>query len=607
MIDLNHPPSPYEVARLAGLPLSIAQAAILKSMGPEDLTSEELSVWRDLTGTWFAKPSRSYRELWFTAGRRSGKTTRILAAIAVSVALDPKYEKNIAPGERPAVFLAAPILEKTGQLFNTIRGLLDLLGVAYTPRDGVLSLEARPVDIRVMVMNAVHAAADSAKAIIVDDLAKGQVEEGAKHDATFVSTARAMTLSTGGLFVSGSQAWSQDGIHYETCEKFWKKTDGNVLVVKGSTWAFVPEHTRELCLSLAGGDARVFKREYEAIPGANDDALLDGDEIRACVAPGVRERPFSPRMRYAAAADLAFRNDFSALSIGHLEARRLPDGSEQTIVVEDRLLCWKPRRGAPLSPEAIVREICAELRAFRITTLAIDQFNFASLAERFAHYSIKVEELKTDTMAQAKRTELFATRLRSKTIALLDDAEANKELARLRMKLRSNGMVSYAAPQNAHDHDDRADARFGMVERVQHAARASAPNIREDRRVVFEPGVGIRARTQYLQRTKVASGAVVEIPVAPPAGTLLHDLWVCDALAAGQSTPETEARLRQEYGDVPLTVEHRRQFLADHDPRFPPGEQVETDDDAEPTPPPEAPAWLQNVNRRIPEMGGGGR
>ena len=308
-------------------------------------------------------------------------------------------------------------------------------------------------------------------------------------------------------------------------------------------------------------------------------------------------------MRYAAAADLAFRNDYSALSIGHLEARRLPDGSEQTVVVEDRLLCWKPRRGAPLSPEAIVREICAELRAFRITTLAIDQFNFASLAERFAHYSIKVEELKTDTMAQAKRTELFATRLRSKTIALLDDPEANRELARLRMKLRSNGMVTYAAPQNAHDHDDRADARFAMTERVQHAARASAANIREERLVSFEPGVGIHSRTRFLQRTKTASGEHLEIPVAPPAGTLLHDLWVCDALASGQSTPETEARLRQEYGDVPLTVEHRKQFLRDHDPRFPVGEQEEGDDYAEPAHIPETPMWRQIMNRRLPTMG----
>lgn len=606
MIDSTTGPSPLQVAVLTDLPLSPVQVTGLKLMGSEDLTDAEVKIFRKLTGTWIAKPKRPYREFWATLPRRVGKTSRFLSCALVSCALDPQYEKNGAPGERFKVLISAPILEKTQALFSTALGLLDRLGVPYTRRDGEASLHDRPVDIVCMVQNVVHASADTAKGIFLDDFAKAQTAiDGAKFDKSFLESVRPMLLSTGGPLYSFSQAWAADGIQHETTERFHGKTDGAILAMKGlATWEIVPSHTKEECWRLAGGDPRTFKREFEGIPGHAEDALLDADDIAACVATGVRERRRRSGVHYVAAADLGFRRDFSALSVGHLESRRLPNGESRDVAVEDLLMIWRPGEG---DPEHVIREMAAVLRPLGIFSLPIDQFSFALASSRFRHYGIATELLKTDLASQAKRAEVFMGRLRSRTIELLDDADANRELTRIRMKMRATGTFSYAAPERKSEHDDRTDARFAMVERLQKSGVATGGNIREQRTFRIEPGIGPQAKTLHLQRTKLPSGEYIEIPIAPPMGTDLFDVWACDVLASGRSTPETDARLRELYGDGVITVEMRARFLAEHDPRYPLGEQIEADDNDEPPTPPETPAWLMNVRRRIPDMGGGGR
>ncbi len=604
MIDYDNPPSPYQVAVLAELPLSPVQATVLKLMGSEDLTDAEVKIFRRLTGTWIAKPKRPYREFWATLPRRVGKTSRFLSCALVSCALDPQYEKNGAPGERFKVFLSASILEKTKALFSTSLGLLDRLGVPFDRRDGEASLHDRPVDITCMVQNVQHGSSDTAKGQFLDDFAKSQTAiDGAKFDKSFLESVRPMLLSTGGPLYSFSQAWAADGVQHELTEKFHGKTDGPILAMKGmATWEIVPSHTKEECWRLAGGDSRTFAREFEGKPGHAEDALLDSDDIAACVATGVRERRRRSGFHYVAAADLGFRRDFSALSIGHLESRRLPSGEARDVLVEDGLWVWRPGGG---DPEHVIREMAAKLREWGIHSLPIDQFSFDLASSRFRHYGVATELLKTDLAAQARRAEVFMGRLRSRTIELLDDNDANRELSKIRMKMRSTGLFSYAAPERKSEHDDRTDARFAMVERAQKSGVATGGNIREQRMFRIEPGIGPQASTLHLQKTKLPSGETVEIPVAPPAGTELFDVWCANMLASGASTPETDERLRELYGE--LTVDTRARFLAEHDPRYPLAEQDQADDNDEPPSAPLTPAWLQNVNRRIPEMGGGGR
>ncbi len=532
--------SPRELAVHAGLSLSIAQSALLKSFAGETLDPDELKAWRRTTGTWTAKPRRGgYRELWLTAGRRAGKDTRVLGPTAVSVALDPRYEKNGAPGERFVVLVTAPIVEKTTQLMNTIRGLFDRLGVRYQTRDGWLILDDRPVDVRPVPMTAIAGSSDSAKAVIVTDMAKGQVVEGAKHDATFVATSKAMLLSTGGVFVSASQAWMKDGAHFATTERFWRKTDSDILVARGPTWLFVPEHTEEECRKLAGGDERTFKREYLAEPGHADDALLDVDDIERCIARGVRERPRRPGTFYAAAGDLAWRRDFSAVAIGHKEERRLPDGTMRELLVEDRILVWKPRPGQPLDPERVIGEIASALKAYGVTSIGIDQHHFDLVAARLRYHGIAAEQIKTDLTSQARRVEYFLGKLRAGDALLLDDPEANVELGRMRMKLRSTGTVSYAAPEARGHHDDRCDARFAVFERLRDAITSDGGEVLIDRSMVRCPISGdLDVPVRYLP-IRNADGIEVGRHYLPPAkGTPRHDRWCRRELSKGVRSGE---------------------------------------------------------------------
>lgn len=555
--------TPYQVAVRCDLALSVAQSALLKSMGTEELSPEELKAWRELTGTWLAKPTRDYRELWVTAGRRSGKDTRILGCISVSCALDPKYERNGAPGERFVVLVAAPIVEKTAQLMNTDRGLFDRLGVAYVPRDGMLSLVDRPVDVKPATMTAVGASSESAKGVFITDVALGQLEEGAKHDRTFVEQARAMTLSTGGLLVSASQAWARDGVHYETVEKHWKKTGGSVLVAKGPTWAWVPQHTREMCMALAGDDPRTFRRQYEAIPGHAEDALFDTDEIAANVDKGVHERRKRAGVKHAATGDLAWRGDYASVAIGHKEEVRLPDGSVRVKYVEDKLMVWKPRPGLPLDPEAVIAEIAGELRAWDIKSIGIDQFHFDTVASRFKHYGIEAEIVKTDVASQSKRAEFFLATLRARDAVLLDDPEANRELGLLRMQLRSHGHISYAAPTTRGAHDDRSDARMALFERLRTSVTA-ASDVIEKQHVWIEPGCGVHVEVERYRLRKDASGYTYKEPVPPAKGTPAHEQWCWDLLIQGQRSGDPMEMLTERLGREPTSEDEIRAAIDDH-------------------------------------------
>jgi hypothetical protein len=84
-------------------------------------------------------------------------------------------------------------------------------------------------------------------------------------------------------------------------------------------------------------------------------------------------------------------------------------------------------------------------------------------------------------------------------------------------------------------------------------------------------------------------------------GTELFDCWCADVLASGRATPETDARLRELYGDGVVTVAQRQRFLAEHDPRFPVGESEEADEEA-PAQVPDTPIWRQTIERKIPRM-----
>lgn len=279
----------------------------------------------------------------------------MLACFGVAASLNRKLRKNLAPGERPSVFYSNVIKEKGAQLRNTARGIYDRLGIQYTMRDDAICLVEVESDFRPTVQNVQHASADSALMLIFDDLSKGQTVEGTKFDKHFVEEARPMLATTGGQLISFSQAWSTDGYHQNQVDKHHGKVDAPVLSLTGiPSWEVVPGVlTREKCWDLAAGDKRAFQREWEGIPGANEDALLDSDDIAARVATGVCERRRRSGLHYVAAADLGFRRDFSALSIGHLESRRPPNGEGRDVLVEDGLWVWRPGEG---DPEHVIRD-----------------------------------------------------------------------------------------------------------------------------------------------------------------------------------------------------------------------------------------------------------
>jgi phage terminase large subunit-like protein len=100
----------------------MAWVSVLKAAFAEQLTPEELAVFKRVAGD-RSPPSRRVRELWAAPiGRRAGKS-RMAAAVATYLAL-LSGRRQLAPGEIGTVAVIAASREQASTVFNYIRGFL---------------------------------------------------------------------------------------------------------------------------------------------------------------------------------------------------------------------------------------------------------------------------------------------------------------------------------------------------------------------------------------------------------------------------------------------------------------------------------------------------
>jgi hypothetical protein len=97
--------------------VSLAQATALKALYGLALTDEELAIYQQATGN--AEYSwREFRESMLICGRRSGKSSKLAANIAVYEACFRTHA--VATGERPWVIVLAATRRQAGIVYDYI-------------------------------------------------------------------------------------------------------------------------------------------------------------------------------------------------------------------------------------------------------------------------------------------------------------------------------------------------------------------------------------------------------------------------------------------------------------------------------------------------------
>lgn len=191
---------------------------------------------------------------------------------------------------------------------------------------------------------------------------------------------------------------------------------------------------------------------------AAEDRLVDPDDLAACVTLDGPQDP-RPGVGYRIGLDLGLKHDRTVLAVCHAE-RDPVGGLAPPRVVLDRMHVLAGSRGRPVSLGDVERVAYEAHRAYNGASIRLDPWQAVGLAQRLRARGVRVEEWTFSATSVGRLATSLHLLLRDRRLALPDDPDLLDELANVRLRETSPGVVRL--DHDASHHDDRAVA-LGLV------------------------------------------------------------------------------------------------------------------------------------------------
>lgn len=325
--------------------------------------------------------------------------------------------------------------------------------VARTPElRGALTVDAYKVTsasgsvLEILAADAASAFGLRPAFLIVDELA--QWASTAAPRALWAATTSALTKVPGArmavLTSAGDPAhWSHAILEHAQADPLWR-----VNQVSGPPpWADrarLEEQRRRL---PASSYARLFLNQWTSA----EDRLTALDDLRACVSlPG--SLPPLPGLQYRIGVDLGLKRDRTVAAIVHCE--RVPAGGVR--VVLDRMQVWAGKRLHPVKLGDVEAWLLEHSKLYGGARVTIDPYQAVSMAQRLRVGGVHVQEFAFTQQSVGRLAINLHTAIRDRRLALPDDTELIDELANVRLRETSPGVLRM--DHDADKHDDRAIA-----------------------------------------------------------------------------------------------------------------------------------------------------
>jgi phage terminase large subunit-like protein len=188
-----------------------------------------------------------------------------------------------------------------------------------------------------------------------------------------------------------------------------------------------------------------------------EDSLVDAEDLAACV---TLDGPVDPRpgVAYRIGGDLGLKKDRTAVAVCHLDG---------VVVVLDRLVVFQGTRRHPVRLDDVEEAVFEAARRYNGARVHLDPWQAVGLGQRLARRGVRVDEYTFSAQSVGRLASTLFRLLRDRHVALPDDEELLDELANVRLRETSPGVL-----RMEHDpdkHDDRAIAlalaAFALVER----------------------------------------------------------------------------------------------------------------------------------------------
>jgi len=420
--------------------LSPYQETFLRLLYGLPLTKEQLEIAEICIGRPVGN-NREYNEATAVCGRRSGKTDRLAANIAVFEAALGGHDKFLAPGERAHVALIAQDMRAARIAFRYIEAKLQdsplLAQLVEEVRKEEIDLKNR-ITITIMPCSFRATRGFAIPVAIIDELAFFRVE-GAVVDREVIDAIRpAQATFERSKLIKISSPYAKQGELYRDFVSRQSRPD--FLCFQAASWLMNPSIPQAFLDGERERDAELFDREFAALFSVSISNAFNREAVEACVIPGRFELPPVQGIKYRGAVDPSGGgSDEMTLSICH---------REKDIIVQD---CLRARHSQ--KPQDVVEEYAQVLKSYSISEVSGDRYSGSWVQDSFRQRGI------TYTVAEKTASEAFLELLpliNQGTVSLLDDKRQTAQLISLERRKGRSGKDAVGHPPGGHD--DRANA-----------------------------------------------------------------------------------------------------------------------------------------------------
>jgi phage terminase large subunit-like protein len=290
--------------------------------------------------------------------------------------------------------------------------------------------------------------------------------EAVSSAAAKVAGARLVVLTTAG----DPAHWSRRVLDHALADPLWRVHE----VAGPPPWldpAKLAEQRRRLPESL-------YARLFENVWTSAEDRLVSAEDLDACV---VLDGPLPPvkGRRYVVGVDVGLKHDRTVAAVCHAEP--MPGSEFGVRVVLDRMQVWQGTRLRPVRL-ATVEEWIAHAAAEYGARVLLDPWQAVGMLQRLRGRRVPVREFTFSAQSVGRLASTLHLLLREHALALPDDPELLDELANVRLRETSPGVVRM--DHDAGRHDDRAIAL--ALAAAELLARPTPPKLRQ--RVGVPPG-----------------------------------------------------------------------------------------------------------------------
>ncbi len=426
--------------KLIGEELGPYQETALRLLYGLPLNAEQEAIALQTSGKETIEP-REYAEGTFICGRRSGKSDRLAANIAVYEAACGGHERYLTAGERGTIVLISQDMRAARILYNYILAKLqgsELLSqlIGRTRKEEIELTNGLNISIFPCSFKATRGY--SIPAAILDELAFFRVE-GVNVDKEVVDAIRpAQATFPRSKLIKISSPYAKAGELYRDYAS--RTTRDDLLCIQAASWQMNPSIPKKFLDSERSRDPEMFDREYGALFTDTISSAFSREAVEACVISGRFELPYQTGRHYFAGVDPSGGGlDEFTLSIGHVEEKH---------VTQDCIRGYRSKR-----PEDVVGEMAKVLKDYKVSQVTGDRYSGEWVRQAFRDQGI--EYIVSELTASEAFLELLPL-INQGRIDLLDDQTQTRQLIALERKKSRTGKDSLGHPVGGHD--DRANS-----------------------------------------------------------------------------------------------------------------------------------------------------